>query len=600
MPDFRDKYWYRDVREVNNFSELILDSAVKMQNSPAFWVKKERGGAYIPISYNLLKHDIESIGLKLKAMGLLKKHIAVMGVNAYEWIVTYIAVAIGGGVVVPLDKEFDENEVKNLIQTANCSTIFYTSDQHDKIEKIEGIDVRVVMNLYNDRTDINIPVADTITADELKYETSYGGEIYAWKTLLSEGEALAEKDNTFFDTPTDPDAMSILLFTSGTTGDPKGVMISQTNVLSDIMDTCRIANIHTTDRHLSILPIHHTYECTFGMMLILYRGASAAFFEGLKYITANMKEIHNTVLISVPLVNEMIYRKIWKSAEKSGKAELLKKTIKRNNRLKAIGIDMSRVLFRRIHKELGGKLRIVITGAAAISPNVFRGFEDLGITVLQGYGLTECSPLVSGTPQAAKERYKKAGSVGVVVRSGEIRVDNKDENGIGEIWYRGPNLMQGYYNMPEETEKIIVDGWFNTGDRGFVDKDGWLYLTGRTKNIILTKTGKNIYPEEIEELVNAHPYISECMVYESKSTDDAMVAIQILPDLEEIKEALGEIPPIEEQQRMFKEIINEINMTMPSYKRIKSVIVREDDFIRTTTRKIKRLDNIAQIEGFLS
>lgn len=377
-------------------------------------------------------------------------------------------------------------------------------------------------------------------------------------------------------------------------------MISQTNILSSITDTCRIANIHNTDRHLSLLPIHHTYECTFGMMLLLYRGASIAFFEGLKYITTNMKEIHNTVLISVPLVNEMIYKKIWKSAEKSGKTELLKKMIRRNNRLKAMGIDMSRIFFRQIHKELGGKLRLVITGAAAISPNVFRGFEDLGITVLQGYGLTECSPLVSGTPQNSKERYKKAGSVGVTVYSGEVRIDDKDENGIGEIWYKGPNVMMGYYNMPEETEKIIVDGWFDTGDRGFIDKDGWLYLTGRSKNIILTKTGKNIYPEEIEELINSHSYVSECMVYESKSTDDSVVAIQILPDFEELKENLGEIPSIEEQQRMFKEIVNDINMTMPSYKRIKSVVVRQEDFIRTTTRKIKRLDNIAQIEGFLS
>ena len=600
MPDFREKYWYKDITEVSNFSELILNSVEKRQDAPAFWVKKERGGEYIPISYNLLKHDIESIGLKLKSMGLLEKHIAVMGSNSYEWIVTYIAVIIGGGVIVPMDKEFNELEVKNLIEAANCSAIFYTSDQHDKIEKIEDISVRVVMNHYNDRTDINVPIADTITKGELKYTTSHGGEIYAWKTLVSEGEALAAEDNTFFDITTDPDSMSILLFTSGTTGAPKGVMISQTNILSSITDTCRIANIHNTDRHLSLLPIHHTYECTFGMMLLLYRGASIAFFEGLKYITTNMKEIHNTVLISVPLVNEMIYKKIWKSAEKSGKTELLKKMIRRHNRLKAMGIDMSRIFFRQIHKELGGKLRLVITGAAAISPNVFRGFEDLGITVLQGYGLTECSPLVSGTPQNSKERYKKAGSVGVTVYSGEVRIDDKDENGIGEIWYKGPNVMVGYYNMPEETEKIIVDGWFDTGDRGFIDKDGWLYLTGRSKNIILTKTGKNIYPEEIEELINSHSYVSECMVYESKSTDDSVVAIQILPDFEELKENLGEIPSIEEQQRMFKEIVNDINMTMPSYKRIKSVVVRQEDFIRTTTRKIKRLDNIAQIEGFLS
>lgn len=612
MSDFRDKYWFNDIREMSTIKELIYGSVEMYPERPAFWVKKKKGAPYEAVSYSLLKHDVESLGAQLRAMGLAGERIGVMGEGCYEWIATYLAVVMGGGVIVPIDKELGSDEIQNILDTAECHTVFYTEAQVSKFKEVKGVENHVVMQFYGDRTDINVNMMEylgkttrTASADDDKSDSYYAAgaaqnaenihtvNYYDWKQLTGAGENLIALGNIGFEfKDDDADRMSVLLFTSGTTGKPKGVMLSQRNITSNIMDTCRIAHILPTDKTLSILPIHHTYECTFGMLLVLYRGASTAFCEGLKYITKNMNEAQNTVFIAVPLVLEMIYDKIWKQVKKQGKEATLKRGISLSNKMKALGIDLRRTIFKQIHKELGGKLRMIITGAAALYPNVFRGFEDLGITVLQGYGLTECTPLVSGTPESAKERYKKAGSVGVAVAGGEFKIINADENGIGEILYRGPNVMLGYYNMPEETAKVMADGWFNTGDLGFTDNEGWLYLTGRHKNVIVTKSGKNIYPEEIEEVLNSLPCISECMVYGLLSGNEDIVAVQVLPDLENIEEVLGHKPDEDEIYKYVKSAVNEANMTMTSYKRVKQVVIRKEDFIRTTTRKIKRQDNI--------
>lgn len=612
MSDFRDKYWFNDIREMSTIKELIYGSVEMYPERPAFWVKKKKGAPYEAVSYSLLKHDVESLGAQLRAMGLAGERIGVMGEGCYEWIATYLAVVMGGGVIVPIDKELGSDEIQNILDTAECHTVFYTEAQVSKFKEVKGVENHVVMQFYGDRTDINVNMMEylgkttrTASADDDKSDSYYAAgaaqnaenihtvNYYDWKQLTGAGENLIALGNTGFEfKDDDADRMSVLLFTSGTTGKPKGVMLSQRNITSNIMDTCRIAHILPTDKTLSILPIHHTYECTFGMLLVLYRGASTAFCEGLKYITKNMNEAQNTVFIAVPLVLEMIYDKIWKQVKKQGKEATLKRGISLSNKMKALGIDLRRTIFKQIHKELGGKLRMIITGAAALYPNVFRGFEDLGITVLQGYGLTECTPLVSGTPESAKERYKKAGSVGVAVAGGEFKIINADENGIGEILYRGPNVMLGYYNMPEETAKVMADGWFNTGDLGFTDNEGWLYLTGRHKNVIVTKSGKNIYPEEIEEVLNSLPCILECMVYGLLSGNEDIVAVQVLPDLENIEEVLGHKPDEDEIYKYVKSAVNEANMTMTSYKRVKQVVIRKEDFIRTTTRKIKRQDNI--------
>ena len=588
-----ERYWYRDIRQIDSLKQMLTESAELFADRPAFWVKREKGQPYEAISYQLLKHDVESLGTMLIDIGLAGRRIAVMGQGCYEWIVSYLAVVCGAGIVVPVDKDLSAPEIENLMKTAECDTIFGTRVECEKLKRSDVIRNLIVMEFYGDRTSAEeLPQAVPVP---LKREEMAGdSEIYCWRELLAEGEKrLREGSSSYTSREVDPEALTVILFTSGTTGNPKGVMLNHRNITSNIMDVCRIAHILESDKTLSILPIHHTYECTLGMLLVLYRGASTAFCEGLKYIVQNMKEAQNTVFIAVPLMLEMIYSRIWKQAEKQGKDKMLRKAIRINNRFKSIGIDMSRKLFSQVYKELGGKLRMVITGAAALSPNIYRGFEDLGITVLQGYGMTECTPLISGTPQSAKERYRKAGSVGVPVRAGEVRIVGRDENGIGEILFRGPNVMLGYYDMPEETAKALsTDGWLSTGDLGFEDKDGWIYLTGRKKNVIVTKTGENVYPEELEAYVNDSPYVSDSMVFTSMRNNEETVGVQILPDMEFIQEVTGQIPDEDELYRMMKKVIGEINENLASYKRIRDVFVRKEDFTRTTTKKIRRQDNL--------
>ncbi len=578
---------YHEIREIETLKDM-LDSSVRLYSErPAFLVKKEKGGEYIPITYALFKNDVDALGTKLISMGLKDSKIAVIGENCYEWITSYFAVVNGTGVVVPLDKELSRDEIYNIIRQAGCRAIFFTESYEDYFKDYD-IEYRILMKVYGDRTDLS-EALKTPAVDEVRT-----GSIILWEALLADGENLVAKGvRDFVDAKIDPNEMKILLYTSGTTDSAKGVMLNHFNIASCVMDTCKIAYVTPEDRTLSILPIHHTFESTMGMSLVLYRGASIAFFEGLKYINKNLAEAKATILIGVPLIFESIYEKIWKQAEKSGKAGALKKAIKLNRTLKAMGIDASKKLFGSIHEKFGGKLRMVITGAAGIDPNVLRGFEDLGFRMLQGYGLTECSPLVSGTPDFCNT-YKKAGSVGPSVESGEIRIIDKDEDGIGEIIYKGPNVMLGYYNMPEKTAEVLRDGWFYTGDLGFLDEEGWLYITGRKKNVIVTKTGKNIYPEEVEYYINRNKYIQESLVHGlfDEESDDTQVSAQIRPNYDAIYEEFGESFGEEEVQSLIRRVINEINEKLPIYKRIRNIAVRKDDFIKTTTKKIQRHKNV--------
>ena len=617
-----NSYWYTDIREITTVKDMLAGSAVLYRTNPAFWVKKKKGAPYEAINYELLQHDVNSIGTALCHMGLKGERIAVMGQNSYEWIASYLAVINGTGIVVPIDKELTGPEIGNLLRAGGAHTIFCTRQECKKLAGLPEIDRLIVMEFYGDRTDINEQI-EPVTEDDFdraKYRNLIIGdsdvrkvEIYSWRELLMQGEQLLvgadniqsddqsgesgehdfAPDRTFLDAEIDPDALAVILFTSGTTGNPKGVMLSHRNITSNIMDVCRICQVYQSDKTLSLLPIHHTYECTLGMLLVLYRGASTAFCEGFKYISQNMKEAQNTFIIVVPRVLELVYDKIRKGIIKSGKEKTFYRAMRVNKALRKVGINLSRTIFKSVIDGLGGKLRVVITGAAALNPKIFRAFEDFGIMVLQGYGMTECTPLISGTPGSApKERYRKAGSVGATVDKGEIKIINKDENGIGEVLFRGPNVMLGYYNMPEETAKTIEpDGFMHTGDLGFVDTEGWLYLTGRAKNVIVTKTGENVYPEEIEDEIRSDPAIEECMVFPYKDQGEETVGIQILPAMENITEQLGHEPSEQELNTFFKELVTDFNQQLAIFKRIRAVFVRKEDFIRTTTRKIRRQDN---------
>ena len=583
----RLKEKYHKGREITSIRDMLNSSVDLYADNTAYLIKKEKGGAYHHITYAQVKNDVDALGTKLISMGLKDKKIAIIGENCYEWMVSYFAVVNGTGIVVPLDKELGRDEICHLLKEADCKAVFFTQTFEDYFRDYD-IPFKIKMKMYGDRTDVtqSLPLEDN--------ENRKCNDCSNWETLVAKGELLIRAGNRdYLDAAVDPDQMRIILFTSGTTESAKGVMLTHRNIVSNVMDTGKIAYVDSNDRTLSILPIHHTFESTLGLMYVFYKGASAAFYEGLKYVNKNLAEAQATVLVGVPLIFESIYDKIWKQAEKSGKATALRRAIKLNRTLKSMGIDASRKLFRSIHEKFGGKLRMLVSGAAGIDPNVLRGFEDLGIRMLQGYGLTECSPLVAGTPDFCNT-YKKAGSVGLCVDSGELKIADPDESGIGEIVYRGPNVMLGYYQMPEKTEEVLKDGWFYTGDLGFIDHDGWLYITGRKKNVIVTKTGKNIYPEEVEYYVNQNKYVQESLVHGilDETTDDTMVSVQVRPDYDAIYEEFGDGFNDDEVQSLIKRVIAEINDKLPIYKRIRNIAVRKDEFIKTTTKKIQRYKNI--------
>ena len=562
------------VREMHTLKELVNQGAELFGDKPAFLYKEKKGGEYLEISYKQFKEDVDALGTKLLEMGLEGKKIAVMGNNCYHWIVAYFAISNGAGVVVPLDKELKEQEIYNLLDAAQCSAVFYTSNFKSYFEN-HPIEHKFSMDIYMD-------------PEREHSENTLARMVDEGKELLSGGaSAYIEKE-------INPEAMSAILFTSGTTGTPKGVMLCHRNLCYVISATSQIVKIEDGARTLSMLPIHHTFESTIGIMTPLFQGGSIAFCEGLKYVLKNFQQSKASVLVGVPLVVESIYNKIWKEAKKTGKEKLLNKAIKINKTLMKLGIDQRKRIFKSVRKNFGGKFNLVICGAAAMNPNILRGFVDLGFDLSQGYGLTETAPLVAGVPDFEKI-YKKAGSCGPAIPGTEIKIDNPNEDGIGEILIKGPGVMLGYYNMPEETSEVLKDGWFYSGDLGFLDKDGWLYITGRKKNIIVTNTGKNIYPEEIEILVNKLPYIEEAMVYgtETSASEECTVAVQIFPQYDQLKEDKGDLSD-EEIYELFKDEIYQINKNLVSYKRMKKIVIRKEDFIRTTTRKIKRQDNIIE------
>ena len=563
---------FHEVENISSLKELILRSSKLYKNNPVFLVKDEKGGEYREITFGKFQDDINALGTYLCAKGLRDEKVAIIGENCYHWFLTYYGVVNGTGICVPLDKELNKNEVQNLIERAGVKAVFFTETYKDFFEGLE-FDLKVQMDPYQKK-------------ENKKEDTLY------FQDILEEGhKRIKEGDNTFIETVIDPHKMNMILYTSGTTGKAKGVMLSHYNIVSNILDGSRMVRVKESDRTLSVLPIHHTFESTMGTGLPLYYGASIAICEGLKYIAKNMLESKATILVGVPLIFESIYSKIWKQAEKTGKADALRKAISINKKTKRLKLDLKKVLFKSIYSKFGGKLRMIVSGAAPIDPIVVRGFEDLGIRALQGYGLTECSPLVTGTPDFTNT-YEKPGSVGVCNYTGELKIINQDDQGVGEIIFKGPNVMLGYYEMEQETAEVLKEGWFYTGDLGYLDDDGWLYITGRKKNVIVTKTGKNIYPEEVEHYINGHKYIQESLVYGVDVEDkDTTVGAQVRPDYEVIYEEFGENVDETQIYDLIKKAISDINDKLPIYKRVRNFTLRKEEFIKTTTKKIIRHKN---------
>jgi long-subunit acyl-CoA synthetase (AMP-forming) len=441
--------------------------------------------------------------------------------------------------------------------------------------------------------DTQLELLVNLTGEEEKEEED-GKEkdILSWQNLKEEGKQLVQGgDRRFIDAEIDAEAMSVLLFTSGTTGIAKGVMLSHRNICEDLMVAPTILNVNPWDIFFSVLPIHHTYECTCGFLMPLYKGASIAYCEGLKYIVKNLQEVRPTMLLAVPLIFESLYKNIWKNIRKGGKEGLVRKVMAVSRVTGKIGLDLNRKLLKDIYNVFGGRMRVLISGGAAIDPAILSFFNDLGFIAVQGYGLTECAPMAALNPD--QHKYMRNESVGHLLPGMEVKIEDKDENGVGEICLKGPNVMLGYYNMPEATKEVLRDGWFYTGDLGYVDEENFIYITGRKKNVIITKNGKNVFPEELEYYLAKISYVAESMVWSAEdagSTNDTGIIATIRPEMEEVEAALGQgvAADSEAVERLLWEEVDKLNETLPLFKRISKIIIRTDDFEKTTGKKIKR------------
>ena len=507
------------------------------------------------------------MGTALLDLGLGGRKVAVIGENRYEWVVSYLATVNSGSVIVPLDRELPVGELHHLLEKSGVSAVIYSGKVEIAIEEacqgISYIDFTISMDANLNR-----------------------GQNLSFKLLLEKGRKLLMEEKRFFlDAVIDPDKLAIILFTSGTTGLAKGVMLTHKNLCANLMGISQFVKLSGDDTALSILPIHHTYEFTGDIMTPIYQGACVAFCEGLKYIVKNMAEARATILVGVPLIFESMHKKVWRKAESTGKAVKLRQAVNIAKTLNMLNIKAARRLFKSVHEALGGNARMFIVGAAATDPAVIEDFNAMGITMFQGYGMTECSPLIS----VNKDRYFKAASVGLPIPGTEVRIVDQDENGIGEIICKSDSVMMGYYENPEETAKVLKDGWMYTGDYGYFDKDGFLYISGRKKNVIVTKNGKNIFPEEVEFYVNKSDYISEVVVWglEDPESGETVVCAEIVPDFELISEEFGRLSD-EELRRLISKAVDSANEKMSVYKRIKRFEIRETEFEKTTTKKIKR------------
>ena len=560
---------YHKTEEVTNFKDMLYRSGDIYRSRTAF-KRKDKDGKIYSTTYAEFKNDVVYLGTSLIEKGFLNKRIAVIGKNSYEWSVSYLAASIVG-IVVPIDKELHTHDVINFMNVSQTVCILGDSKNLnsilDNIEKVENPDT------------IFVPFDP-----EKEMNNSYS-------KLLENGKKLYENGNhTFDDIKIDPDEMRILLFTSGTTGNAKGVCLSQMNICSNILSTYGIVKVKRSDLFFSILPLHHTYECTLGFLLPIYSGASVCHCEGLRYIVKNIQEFHPSVILCVPLLLENVHKNIVKNMNKSLPEKYRSKD---GNPYKNLPFIIKKVVRNKVKNTLGGRLRVFIVGAAAANPNIIADFKDLHLNTLQGYGLTECSPLVAGNT----DFFQKDDAAGLPIPNVEYKIDSPNEEGVGEILVKGPNVMLGYYEDEEKTKQTIVDGWFHTGDLGKVDENGYLYITGRCKSVIVTKNGKNIYPEEVEYYLNDNPLISEAMVLGIQKDDDMYVNAQIYPNIEAITEYLkGSVPTKEEIWKIISDAVSSVNKMLPNYKHIKSFGIRDKEFEKTTTQKIKRYGNNMKVD----
>ena len=558
----KNSYFKR--KNFSNLKEMLYSVMVDYESKVAFNLKNSNGEIY-NVTYKEFANDVIALGTKLLNLGFLGKKIAVTGKNSYNWAISYLAACIVG-VVVPIDRELHYTDVINFLNISEASCILG--------------DIKNLQEIIKNQSQLNSDIL-YISFDEVT-ETSNLKNI---STIKNDGFSLLDTGNTEFkDLELDSNELHFLLFTSGTTGNAKGVCLSHQNICSNIFSVGSIVKVDTSTKVLSILPIHHTYECTLGFLLVISSGGSVSYCEGLRYISKNIAEYKPSFILSVPLLLENVHKKILKSLSDS----LPKKYFKEDKHIMdTLPFFMKFIVKKKIQKSLGGNLKKFIVGAAAISPALIESFNKFGITVLQGYGLTECSPLVAGN----NDFFVKADSVGLPIPNVEYKIDNPDSEGIGEIIVKGPNVMLGYYKDEFETRQVLRDGWFYTGDLGKIDENGYLYITGRCKSVIITKNGKNVYPEELEFHLMENEFVEEALVLGrfDKNKNETVVNAQIYPNYDLLKESLNKTEiDYDDLNNVFTKVIQDVNKKLPNYKHIKEFGIREEEFEKTTTKKIKR------------
>ena len=565
--------------EVLDFKHLLKRTVKLYGNKVAFIYKKNpeaKNPVYIQKTYCDFQSDINGLGTKLLDLGLENKRVAIIAPNRYEWCVSYLAITTANIVVVPLDKSLPENEIESLILRSEVEAIIFDSKYLDILEKIRE------KNISNLKHYICMDFS-TSTENIL----SYFQLVQEGKNLISSG------DKRLNNIIIDKNKMTSMLFTSGTTSISKAVMLSQSNICSNINQIRSIVNIKPENVFLSFLPLHHTFECSCTFLTGITCGITIAFCDGLKHVTQNLKEYKITGFVCVPLMLEAMYKKIMKGIEKSGKTKLINFMVPITNFLAKCGINVKRKVYKEILDQLGGHLDLIIYGAAPMSKEVIKGLTSFGLRLDQGYGLTETSPVLCGET----DRLKKPGSCGVPLKGVDLKIINPDENGIGEIIASGPNIMLGYYNNEEATKEALQVGYFHTGDLGYLDKDGCIFVTGRKKSVIVLKNGKNIFPEELETLINKLPFVEESIVYGKPTKDgDLDLCAKIVYNEQLLKEVFPEAKKENYYDIILKEV-KQINKTMPAYKYIRQIMVTEEPLIKTTTQKVKRHEEIKKILG---
>ncbi len=560
---------YLDSRPITDLKHMIETSAAEFADNVAFRQKFDRKEPFKEITYKEALADINGLGTALIDLGLKDKRICVCGPNCYQWAISYLAAVCGTGIIVPLDKELSADDLEQQMIDAEAQVILCSDQVESKFQKIKENGKHTLKYIINFEKE---------SSDE---------KSLSLRQLVEKGKDLIQSgDRRFLDAQIIRDEMAILLFTSGTTGISKGVMLSHGNIVEDLMAAPTVLQVNPWDIFFSVLPLHHTYECTCGFLMPLYKGASIAYCQGLKYIQKNLAEVKPTMFLAVPAIFELLDKKIWQNIRAKGKEATVRKMMALNRVTKKMGINLGNSVLKDITAVFGGRMRMLIVGGAAINPEILQDFRDFGITAVQGYGLTECAPMGALNP----DKLPKNASAGRAFPGFDIKIIDKDENGIGEICLKGGNVMLGYYKNPEATAEVIKDGWYLTGDLGYLDDEGYLFITGRKKNVIITKNGKNVFPEELEYKLSNVPYVAESMVWgdEAKAGEDITIVASIYPDADALAEKFGPDYTKDQVEKLLWEEVDKINEEVPFFKKIKRIIVRDKEFDKNTSKKIRR------------